>query len=62
MSRVLDLRDRCARENCRKLIRQSKGAQAEFQRYKPFCSYHCQEWARTEGALRHLSTLKGQQS
>lgn len=55
---VLDLRDRCARQRCHKLIRQSNGAQVEFQRYKPYCSYHCQEWDRTESAARHLATLK----
>jgi len=60
MSRTLDLRDRCARKNCGKLIRQNQGAQAQYQRYKPFCSYHCQEWDRVEGAARHLATLKGQ--
>lgn len=58
---TLDLRDRCARQRCHKLIRQGAQAQSEYQRYKPFCSYHCQEWDRVEGAARYLATLKAKQ-
>lgn len=50
MTAALDLRSRCARQRCDKLIRKGQQAQAEFKRYSPFCSYHCQEWARLEGA------------
>ena len=57
---VLDLRARCARPRCNKLIRKGEAAKREFARYRPFCSYHCQEWARLEGAMQHLRELKGQ--
>jgi hypothetical protein len=54
---ALDLRDRCARSRCNKLITKGKNVQAEYARYKPFCSYHCQQWAGLEGAKAHLDTL-----
>ena len=50
----IDLRPRCAR--CRKLPR-GKLREAEFKRYAPFCSFHCQEWNRLEEAQRHLSNI-----
>lgn len=51
----IDLRPRCKR--CKKLPR-GKMKQAEFERYAPYCSYHCQEWGRLEDARRHLDTLR----
>jgi hypothetical protein len=57
---VLDLRARCERKNCNKLIRKGEAAQREFARYRPYCSYHCQEWGRLEGAMQHLRRLKGE--
>ena len=53
---TLDLRIRC--ERCKKLIRKSAGAVAEYQRYKPFCSYHCQQWGALEDAQRRINSLK----
>lgn len=52
--KVLDLRDRCLRERCHKLIRKGKMAQANYQRYKPYCSYGCQEWHKLEQARAYL--------
>ena len=52
---VLDLRDRCARTKCNCLIKKSKMAQDKFNRYKPFCSYHCQEWSSLEEAMKSLN-------
>lgn len=54
MSRILDLRPRCGRRRCNKLIRRGKRAQAEHERYTPYCSFHCQEWARLEDAQDYL--------
>lgn len=55
MRRVtIDLRDRCKRPRCGKLIRKGKMAQANYQRYKPYCSYGCQEWHRLELAQEYL--------
>lgn len=50
----LDLRTRCKR--CRKIPR-GKLNMANYERYKPYCSYHCQEWARLEDAQRYINTL-----
>lgn len=55
---ILDLRDRCARDSCAKLIRKGKQSQAEYARYRPYCSYHCQQWAGIDSARRHLATLE----
>lgn len=51
----LDLRDRCTRQRCAQLIRKGKMAQANYQRYKPYCSYSCQEWHRLEEAQDYLN-------
>ena len=51
------LRDRCARSSCNKLITKGKQVQAEYARYKPFCSYHCQQWAGLEDAQRYINSL-----
>lgn len=51
----LDLRPRCLR--CQKLPR-GKMQEANFERYKPFCSYNCQEWYRLEGAQRYLDAMR----
>lgn len=42
---------RCKR--CRKIPR-GKAQEANADRYKPFCSYHCQEWANLEAAQAYL--------
>jgi hypothetical protein len=48
----LDLRPCCKR--CRKIPR-GKMQQANWDRYQPYCSYHCQEWHRLEEAQRYLN-------
>ena len=58
MSKTLDLRDRCARAACNKLIRKGQMAQAEYARYKPFCSYHCQQWAGIEAGRQRINELR----
>ena len=50
----LDLRPRCIRERCAKLIRKGKMAQSNYTRYKPYCSYACQEWHNLEKAQQYL--------
>jgi endogenous inhibitor of DNA gyrase (YacG/DUF329 family) len=50
----LDLR-RCKR--CGKMPR-GKLRKAEMERHFPYCSYHCQEWARLEDAQEYINTLK----
>ena len=52
---VLDLRDRCLRPKCHKLIRKGKLAQANYQRYQPYCSYGCQEWHKLEAAQEYIN-------
>ena len=52
---TLDLRPRCKR--CRKMPR-GKMQLANWDRYKPYCSYHCQEWARLEEARAYLDRLR----
>jgi hypothetical protein len=54
----VDLRDRCHRERCFKLIRKGKMAQERYARYKPFCSYNCQEWDRIEVAQAYLDSRR----
>lgn len=51
---TLDLR-RCKR--CGKIPR-GKLRQQEAERYKPFCSYHCQEWFNLEAAARYAASLR----
>lgn len=51
----LDFRPRCKR--CRKIPR-GKARMAEFERYKPLCSFHCQEWDRVEGGMRRIRELQ----
>lgn len=53
--RTLDLRARCARQRCNKLIRNSQQAQADYKRYAPYCSFHCKECDRVESSLRMLA-------
>ena len=48
----LDLRPRCS--NCGKLPR-GKLQQANYQRYAPYCSFHCQESARMKRILRAVN-------
>lgn len=48
-----DLR-RCKR--CRKLPR-GKLQKDNAQRYAPYCSYHCQEWARLEDASEFVRAM-----
>ena len=43
----IDLRTRCDR--CRKIPRGKMNLE-NWQRYKPFCSYHCQQWGQLEQA------------
>jgi hypothetical protein len=61
--KALDLRPRCARLRCNKLPR-GNAQLANYKRYAPYCSYHCQESARVEDALRYLaaSSNKGEAS
>jgi len=47
----LDLRIRCKR--CHKIPR-GKLNLAHYERYKPFCSFHCQEWYSLERAMEYL--------
>lgn len=54
MAKTIDLRDRCTR--CGRLIR-GKSSIKSFEIYKPFCSFHCQEWHRLESCQRHLSMI-----
>ena len=48
----LDLRPRCKR--CRKLPR-GKMQTENLKRYAPYCSFHCQEWARLEDAQQYIN-------
>lgn len=41
---------RCKR--CNKRPR-GKMAKQDFERYAPYCSYHCEQWAALENAVRH---------
>lgn len=54
---TIDVRQRCARLRCNKLPR-GKKQDAEYQRYAPYCSYHCQQWAQLEDAKRYLNSLE----
>jgi len=47
---------RCQRARCRKIPR-GKRAVADRERYTPYCSFHCQEWARLEDAQAYIRTL-----
>lgn len=51
----VDLRDRCKR--CNRSPR-GKMQTANWNRYKPFCSYNCQEWFRLEEAQRYIDTIR----
>ena len=53
----LDLRDRCQR--CHKLIR-GKLAEANYQRYKPYCSFHCESWASLESSYKRVVQLRNE--
>lgn len=53
----LDLRTRCARQRCRKIPR-GKMQTANYEHYKPYCSFHCQEWARVEDGLTYCAELR----
>ena len=55
---ILDLRPRCRR--CNKIPR-GKMRLANWERYKPYCSYHCQEWARLESAQAYINRLRERQ-
>jgi hypothetical protein len=48
---------RCERHRCRKIPR-GKLRLAERERYAPYCSFHCQEWARLEGAQAYVNRLR----
>ena len=54
----LDLRPRCARPRCGKLITKGRMAQDSYARYKPYCSYHCQVCHGTEQALAYCAELE----
>jgi hypothetical protein len=60
MRKIIDFRDRCARERCNKLITKGKQAQYNFTMYKPYCSYHCQQWHGLEVAQSHISRIGDQ--
>jgi hypothetical protein len=51
MKATIDFRPTCKR--CGKHPR-GKMQEANFKRYAPFCSYHCQEWFRLEEAQRYI--------
>ena len=53
--KTLDFRPRC--EHCRHLIR-GKIQEANFARYAPYCSFHCQEIARMTRTLHDVQTLR----
>jgi endogenous inhibitor of DNA gyrase (YacG/DUF329 family) len=55
---IIDLRTRCARKKCHKLIRKGKKAHEDYKRYYPYCSYHCQEWANLEDAMEYMNIKK----
>lgn len=50
------MRPRCLQ--CGKIPR-GKTRNAEYLRYEPFCSFHCQETGRMQNALRYVKTLHG---
>jgi hypothetical protein len=54
----LDLRPRCQRENCNILIRKTQLAQRNYKLYKPYCSFHCQEWDKLEQMRKYLDKQK----
>lgn len=54
-TRTIDLRPRC--ERCQKLPR-GKMNLAAYEKYKPYCSYHCQEWAALEGAMAYIKSVR----
>jgi hypothetical protein len=47
----IDLRPRCRR--CHKIPR-GKIAWGNWERYAPYCTFHCQEWGRLEDAQAYL--------
>lgn len=51
---TLDLRPRCKR--CNKIPR-GKLKQQSYEHYKPYCSYHCQEWHRLEQASEYIRRM-----
>src|ERR1700683_2741023 len=51
----IDPRPRCRR--CHKIPR-GKMAWGNWERYAPYCSYHCQEWGRLEDAQRYLNAKR----
>ena len=51
----IDMRPRC--RQCGKIPR-GKMRNTESLRYKPFCSFHCQETGRMQNALRYVKTLQ----
>jgi len=53
---TLDLRPRCLR--CNKIPR-GKMQKSNFEHYKPYCSYHCQEWHRLEQASEYVRKMPG---
>jgi len=52
----IDLRLRCERPSCHKLIR--KAAMWEYEQYKPYCSYQCQEFHKQEMVMEYLRLKK----
>ncbi len=52
---MVDLR-RCKR--CQKIPR-SKLAKENAKRYAPYCSFHCQEWARLEDVSPYVRNMPG---
>ena len=52
---VIDTR-RCKR--CQKIPR-SKMAKENAKHYAPYCSFHCQEWARLEDASDYVRNMPG---
>jgi hypothetical protein len=51
----IDFRPRCKR--CGKIPR-GKMQNSNYERYKPFCSFHCQEWFNVEETSRYLRNLR----
>ena len=43
---------------CKRCLRKPRGKMQKnnYERYKPFCSYHCQEWFKLEEAQRYINS------
>jgi len=55
----LDFRPRC---KCCNKIPRGKMRMAEWERYKPFCSYHCQEIYNMRQNLAYCASLRNKET